>query len=95
MKATVAGLITPHVLQVLDLAKQAQTGANVDWHLRDVVSRTVDELGQQFNARDLLEAYLNGLSALVRSAPGAAREPYREALQTAITLAMREIDRLH
>ena len=38
MKKTVVGLITPHVLAVIDVATKAQTGANVDWHLKDVVT---------------------------------------------------------
>ena len=54
--ATVVGLVTPHVLSIIDLAKQADAGVNIDWHLRDTVAKTVNDLGQQFNARALLGA---------------------------------------
>lgn len=61
MKATVVDLVTPHLLRVVDLANQAQNGINVDWHLRDAVSRTMRELGDQYNASSLVEAYVGGL----------------------------------
>ena len=31
MKATVVGLVTPHLLRIVDLANEAQKGVNVDW----------------------------------------------------------------
>lgn len=93
MKTTVVGLVTPHVIRVMDLARQAETGVNVDWHLRDAVARTVDDLVQQFNARDLLSAYVDGLQTAANDAgPGRAR--YAGMLQTAAGMALREIERL-
>lgn len=93
MKATVVGLVTPHVLRVLDLAKQAQAGTNVDWHLRDAVARTVEDLGQQFNARELLTAYVHGLeTAAGEAAP--SRKRYVGVLQTAAGMAHRELQKL-
>lgn len=61
MKATVVDLVTPHLLRVVDLANQAEKGVNVDWHLRDAVSRTMGELGDQYNASSLVAAYVEGL----------------------------------
>ena len=37
MKATVVGLVTPHLLRIVDLGNEAEKGVNVDWHVRDVV----------------------------------------------------------
>ncbi|MBP8081423.1 MAG: hypothetical protein KAY12_04630, partial [Arenimonas sp.] len=68
MKVTVVGLVTPHVLRVVDLAKQAETGVNVDWHLRDAVAKTVDDLGHQYNAPELLSAYVHGLETVAQDA---------------------------
>ena len=79
MKATVVGLVTPHLLRIIDLAKQAETGTNVDWHLRDAVARTIEDLGQQFNASDLLSAYLHGLETAAQDA-GKGRYAYASAL---------------
>lgn len=86
MKATIVGLVTPHLLRVIDLAKQAETGTNVDWHLRDAVAKTIDDLAHQYNARDLLSAYLHGLDAAAGEA-GRARPFYADALQAAATFA--------
>ncbi|MFC7300358.1 hypothetical protein [Cognatiluteimonas weifangensis] len=86
MKATVAGLITPHVLRVADLAKQAEAGANVDWHVKDAVAATIRELGLQYNARDLLAAYVQWLETTAREA-APAREAYARVLQAAATAA--------
>ncbi len=86
MKATIVGLVTPHVLRIVDLAKMAETGVNVDWHLRDAVAKTVDDLGYQFNARDLLAAYIHGLDAAANEA-GQKRKAYTDALQAAVMAA--------
>lgn len=88
MKATIAGLVTPHLFRVVDLAKQAETGANVDWHVRDAVAKTVDELGHQYNARDLFEAYVQGLERAAEEA-GRVRKPYARVLQVAAQTARR------
>lgn len=90
MKATAVGLVTPHVLRVMDVAKQAESGANVDWHLRDAVARTVDELGQQYNAQDLLSAYVQGLESAARDVPP-VRKVYADALQAAAAIAARDL----
>lgn len=92
-KATVVGLVTPHFLRVVDLAKQAETGINVDWHVRDAVAKTIDDLGHLYNARDLLSAYIQGLESAARDA-GQSRKRYTEMLQTAASLAARELEKL-
>ena len=68
MKATVANLVTPHLLRVVDLATNAEKGMNVDWHVRDTVARTMADLGDQYNAPALVAAYLEGLEAAANHA---------------------------
>ena len=87
MGVTVAGLVTPHLLKVVELASQAQTGANVDWHVRDAVTKTIGELVRQYNARDLLAAYLQGLETAVENANRDRKLLVRVALQSALTQA--------
>ena len=94
MRVTIVGLITPHVLRVIDLAKEAETGANVDFHLRDAVARTIDDLGHQHNAKDLLAAYIHGLETAAQEA-GQFRKVYANALKTAAANAagrLRQLD---
>ena len=91
MKATVVGLVTPHVLSVIDLAKQAETGVNVDWHVRNAVAKTRDDLVNQYNARDLLAAYVHGLQVAAQDA--GPRKAYAGVLQSAVALAERELQR--
>lgn len=91
MKATVVGLITPHVLRVADLAKQAETGANVDWHVRDEVAKTIAELGLLYNARDLLSAYIQWLETAAHEAEP-DRKVYASVLQAAAATAARELE---
>jgi hypothetical protein len=86
MKATVVGLVTPHVLKLIDIAKQAESGMNVDWHLRDAVARTLDDLGQQFNKRELLAAYIHGLQVAASDARP-TRRVYIGKLREAAALA--------
>ena len=86
VKATVVGLVTPHLLRVVDFARQAETGANVDWHVRDAVARTIDELGHLYNAQDLRAAYIQGLETAAREA-GPARVAYARVLQAALAAA--------
>ena len=90
MKATVVGLVTPHVLRIVDLARDAEKGVNVDWHLRDAVAKTVDDLGHQYNARDLLSAYVQGLETVAREA-APARKAYVIVLQAAAAIAARDL----
>lgn len=92
MTATVAGLVTPHLLRVVDLARQAETGANVDWHVRDAVKKTLGELGDQYNAGDLLTAYVQGLATAAEEA-ARERKPYARVLREAATQAMRDLQR--
>lgn len=86
MKATVAGLVTPHLLRVVDLANEAEKGVNVDWHLHDAVSKTLSDLGQQYNAPTLVAAYIEGLERAAAQA-GKARAEYARALQAAVAAA--------
>lgn len=90
MKVTVVGLVTPHLLRIIDLAKQAETGANVDWHVRDAVAKTVDDLAHQYNAPDLLAAYIQGLESAAKE-PGRSRMFYSNVLQAAATQAARNL----
>ncbi len=93
MKATIVGLVTPHFLRVVELARQAETGVNVDWHLRDAVAKTTDELGHQYNARELLSAYILGLETAARDG-GQGREVYAGMLLAAASMAARELEKL-
>lgn len=91
VKVTVVGLVTPHVLIVVDLARQAESGVNVDWHLRDAVSKTVEDLGQQYNAPELLAAYAHGLETAAQDA-GKGRFAYASALTSAAAQAARHLE---
>ena len=94
MKVTVVGLVTPHVLRVVDLAKEAETGVNVDWHLRDTVTKTVEDLGQQYNAQELLAAYVHGLETAAQDV-GKGRFAYASALKSAAAQAARHVKDRH
>lgn len=89
MKATIVGLVTPHVLAVIDLARQAESGIIVDWHVRNTVARTGDDLGGLYNAADLLAAYIHGLETA--AADAGPRKVYAGVLQSAAALAAREL----
>ena len=93
MKATVVGLVTPHFLRVIDLATEAETGVNVDWHLQDAVARTIGDLGHQYNARDLLSAYIQGLETAAHDA-AQVRMVYVGVLQAAAAQAARNLKEL-
>ncbi|RPD83660.1 hypothetical protein [Luteimonas sp. 100069] len=86
MRATVVGLVTPHLLRVVDLANEAQKGVKVDWHLRDAVTTSMAEMADQFNASALMRAYIDGLESVASQAP-AARTDYLRALQSAAEAA--------
>ena len=88
MKTTVAGLVTPHLLRIVDLANNAQNGAKVDWHVRDAVAKTMGELGSQANASDLETAYVDGLDYAAAQAPK-AQTVYIGVLQAAADAARR------
>jgi len=86
MRATVVGLVTPHLLRIVELANQAEKAVNVDWHVRDSVATTMRELGDQYNAPALVTAYIDGLE----SAAGLAtrnRVAYIGVLQAAAAAA--------
>ncbi len=93
MRTTVVGLVTPHVLSVIDLANQAETVVNVDWHLRATVTKTVDELAHQYNARDLLTAYIGGLETAAQKVDR-TRKAYIGVLQSAAAIASRRLNEL-
>lgn len=86
MNATVVGLVTPHLLRVVDLANEAEKGMNVDWHVRQAVSATMGELGDQYNASALVAAYVEGLENAARQAPR-TRLAYIRVLQAAAAAA--------
>ncbi|QSX77968.1 hypothetical protein [Agrilutibacter solisilvae] len=86
MKATVVGLVTPHLLRVVDLAIKAEKGMNVDWHVRDTVAKTMAELSDQFNAQALVASYFEGLDSAIAQA-ARAREDYIRVLRAAAAAA--------
>lgn len=88
MRTTVVGLVTPHLLRVVDLAHEAQKGVNVNFHLQDAVSRSMADMADQFNAPVLLAAYVEGLQNFAAQAPRAQVE-YIGVLQAAAEAARR------
>ena len=86
MRATVVGLVTPHLLRIVELAVEAEKGVNVDWHLRDAVARTMRELNDQFNAPALVTAYVDGLENTAGQA-AETRVAYVGVLQAAAAAA--------
>lgn len=87
-KATVVGLVTPHLLRVVDLANEAEKGVHVDWHLRDAVAKTMGGLSDQYNAPALVGAYVEGLENAASQAPQ-TRVAYVRVLQAAADAARR------
>ncbi|MFP7721767.1 hypothetical protein [Lysobacter sp. A3-1-A15] len=87
-RATVVGLVTPHLLRIIDLANQAEKGMNVDWHLRDAVATSMKDLGDLWNAPASVAAYLEGLENAAAQAPK-HREAYVRVLQAAADSARR------
>ena len=83
MRATVVGLVTPHLLRIVELANNAEKGANVEWHVRDAVAKTMSELGDQFNAPVLVAAYVEGLEIAANNAPTFRTEYVRILLAAA------------
>ena len=86
MNATVVDLVTPHLLRIIDLANEAEKGVNVTWHVRDAVAKTMDQLGHQYNASALTDAYLGGLESAAGQA-AATRVAYIGVLQAAAVAA--------
>ena len=88
MRATVVSLVTPHLLRVVDLANESEKGVNVDWHVRNAVSNTMSELGELYNALELVASYVEGLENAVAHAPK-TRVAYIRVLQAAADEARR------
>lgn len=86
MSGTVAGLVTPHLLRVVDLANQAENGMKVDWIVRGTVSTSMTELRDQWNAPALVASYVDGLEAAAANA-APAREIYVRVLKAAAAVA--------
>lgn len=86
MKATVVGHVTPHLLRIVDLANDAERGINVDWHVRAAVTKTLNDLGQQYNGPELVTAYIDGLESAVAQ-PAKGRTEYARILQVAVAAA--------
>ncbi|GAB2514871.1 hypothetical protein [Lysobacter humi (ex Lee et al. 2017)] len=83
MNNTVVGLVTPHLLRVVDLANQAEKGINVDWHVRDAVSKSMADMRDLWNASALVSSYVEGLASAVAQAP-ASRPDYLRVLRAAL-----------
>lgn len=86
MTGTVANLVTPHLLRIIDLANQAETGVNVDWHVRNAVDATMADLRDQWNAPALVASYVEGLENAARQA-SEKRPKYALAVQMAAVQA--------
>ena len=87
-KATVVGLVTPHLLRIVELANNAEKGATVDWHVRDAVAKSMAEMGDQYNAAALVAAYAEGLENAAARAPR-AHQLYVGVLRSAAESARR------
>ncbi|GAB3750329.1 hypothetical protein [Lysobacter olei] len=85
-KATVVGLVTPHLLRIVDLANEAEKGVKVEWHLREAVRKTMSELGDLYNGPSAVAAYVDGLANAAAGAPQ-KREAYASVLRAAADLA--------
>jgi hypothetical protein len=86
MSGTVAGLVTPHLLRVVDLANEAEKGMNVDWSVRGTVAMTMTQLREQWNAPALVAAYVEGLEIVAGNA-APTREMYIRVLKAAAAAA--------
>lgn len=84
--ATVVGLVTPHLLRVVDLANEAEKGVKVEWHLREAVRKTMTELGDLYNGPSAVAAYVEGLATTAANAPK-QREAYASVLRAAAEMA--------
>ena len=91
MRATVVGLVTPHLLRIVDLANEAEKGVKVNLHLSDAVAKTMRELADQYNAPALVAAYVDGLETAADQA-ASIRVAYVGVLKAAAAAA-RELRR--
>lgn len=87
-RATIVGLVTPHLLRIVDLAHEAEKTVNVDWHVRDAVTRSIEELSGLWNAPAAMAAYLEALESAIAQAPK-QRQPYVGVLRAAVDTAQR------
>lgn len=87
-RATVVGIVTPHLLRIVDLANEAEQGVKVDWHVREAVTNSMDELGDLFNAPVAVAAYVDGLENAAAQA-AEKREAYIGVLKSAAEAARR------
>lgn len=87
-RATVVGMVTPHLLRIIDLANEAQNGVKVDWHVREAVTKSMGELGELYTAPEATAAYIEGLESAAGQAPK-HREAYARVLQAAADAARR------
>ena len=87
-RATVVGIVTPHVLRIVDLASEAEKGVNVDWHVREAVAGSMRALGELYNASVAVASYIDGLDKTAGQAAG-KREAYVRVLQSAAEAARR------
>ena len=87
-RATIVGLVTPHLLRIVDLAHEAEKCMNVDWHLRDAVAKSMEELAGVWNASAATSAYIEALESAIAQAPK-HREHYVRVLQAAADAAQR------
>ena len=87
-RATVVGIVTPHLLRIVDLANEAEKGVKVDWHVREAVTKSMGELGELYNAPVAVAAYLEGLENAAGQAPE-KRAAYIRVLQAAAEAARR------
>lgn len=88
MRTTVVGLVTPHLLRIVDLANEAEKGVNVDWHVRNAVAETMADLGDHYNASALMTAYADGLESASAQGPK-HRVDYARVLRAAAEAARR------
>jgi hypothetical protein len=87
-RATIVGLVTPHLLRIVDLAHEAEKGVTVDWHVRDAVARSMGLLADLWNAPAAISAYLEALESAIAQAPK-HREYYVRVLLAAADEARR------
>lgn len=86
MSTTVVGLVTPHLLRIVDLANEAEKGVNVDWVVRGTVSSAMAELRDQWNGPALVAAYIDGLDNVAANTPP-TRDVYVRVLKAAAAAA--------
>lgn len=86
MNRTAIDLVTPHLLRVVSLARQAESGVNVSWHVRDAVTKSLGDMRGQYNEAALVSSYVEGLAAEAERAP-VSRDAYAEALRLAVATA--------